>query len=131
MGLEYDAVYAMHCKLTLRTGHRVTLDSLLQWHTYAGLIEGTPIARTNDWIVEGAVRRAKQCLHADAHLVAPHRRAERHPVGQASEPGRGEHDVQWLPAVACAARFSDGGSFLVVVWFQDDLAPPILEPALG
>ncbi len=47
---------------------------------------------------------------------------------------------EWLPLVTCVARFRDSapaqdrskhGSVLTVVWFQDEFATPIVEPALS
>ena len=38
---------------------------------------------------------------------------------------------EWLPRVQCIGSFEDGLTALVVVWFQDEYALPILEPALS
>lgn len=47
---------------------------------------------------------------------------------------------EWLPMVRCIGSFKDvvtarapgrGMSKLVVVWFQDEYAPPITEPVLS
>jgi hypothetical protein len=38
---------------------------------------------------------------------------------------------EWLPAVTCVATLTAGLSELTVVWFQEEYAPPIREPALG
>lgn len=142
--LKYDVAYHMRCELTLRTGRTITLESLDQQMTYAGLIEGRPNKRWNDSVVSGAVAAAaRNCgSGTEPYLIPPQRR------DYLREPGDMQHVratspgslLEWLPMVRCIGSFKDvmkardpskDLSVLTVVWFQDEYAPPILEPALG
>ncbi len=125
-GLEYDATAHLHCGITLRSGRAVAIESLTQAQTYAGWLEETPSAQDNDRIIDAAVPPR-------AVLIRPLRRAylrnpeETHAAG-----------AEWLPLVTCTVRLTSTqgakgngaqGSFLTVVWFQDEYALPI-EPAV-
>jgi hypothetical protein len=142
--LRYNIAYHLRCQLALRSGRTVTLEALDQRMTYAGLLEGTPDAKSNEWHIKHALREAsRHCvLGAKPYLIPPSRRDYRR------EPGdmqgiieRSPHRTpEWLPMVQCIGSFYDvvkarnparDLSVLVVVWFQDGYALPILEPALS
>jgi hypothetical protein len=74
--MEYNLAYHLHCSLTLGTGRAVRLTRILQSQTYAGLLEGTPNKRLNDWDIEGALQRAEQMYGSigKPHLIEPKRR---------------------------------------------------------
>jgi hypothetical protein len=144
VGLQYNVAYHLHCQLTLQSGRTITLEALDQAMSYAGLLEGVPTARSNDWYIESSLRVAERlCVEgARPHLITPPRR------DYLREPGDMQRIVddhphripEWLPMVRCIGSFKDvvtarepgrDLSVLVVVWFQDEYAPPIQEPALG
>lgn len=141
MSLRYDASYHMHCGITLESGRTVTVDMLLQSRTYGGLLEGVPDARANEWHVERAMRTAlEHCVEgASPHLIAPVRRDYLRTPGDMSHRSS-VRVAEWLPMVTCTALLKDttpvregcpGFSWLTIVWFQDEFAPPILEPNLA
>jgi hypothetical protein len=142
--LQYNIAYHLHCQLSLRSGRTITLEGLDQRMTYAGLLEGTPDAKWNDGHLERALQEAERhCVHgAKPHLILPPRR------DYLREPGDMRQIIEefpyripeWLPMVQCIGSFKDvvtardptrDLSVLVVVWFQDEYALPIQQPALG
>ena len=142
MSLTYDCAYHLHCNLALASGRDVILDRLHQQMTYSGLLEGVPNSRSNDWHIEAALKDAQTlCVDgARPHLVSPVRRDFLRVPGDMASGGSPRHVPEWLPLVTCVARFRDStpardpskhGSALTVVWFQDEFAPPILEPVLS
>ena len=125
-GLDYDATSHLHCGITLRSGRAVAIESLTQTQTYAGWLEEVPNAESNDRIVEAS-------FPPRAVLIRPLRRPYLRDPQAASAPGS-----EYLPLVTCTARLTSTkgarengahGSFLTVVWYQDELALPI-EPAV-
>jgi len=128
-----------HSEILLHSGRIIRLSSLEQTRTYAGLMAGTPNTERNDRIVARQLDVALK-ISGHAHVIPPHRR------DYLSKPG--DMDVfrdnrwagvpEWLPAVQCIAEFlsdafdpADDESRLTLVWFQDDFALPITEPALS
>jgi uncharacterized protein (TIGR02996 family) len=142
--LRYESAYHMHCKLSLRSGRRITLEALDQVMTYAGLLIGAPNRERNDGIIEDALRAAERHCAGEArpHLIPPPRRDYFCEPGdmerlRAESPDRAP---EWLPPVRCIGSFLDvvkardkskDISVLVVVWFQDEYALPIREPSLS
>jgi hypothetical protein len=123
-GLEYDGTSHLHCGITLRSGRLVTVESLTQSQTYAGWLEGIPRAEINERIIEAAVPPR-------AVLIRPVRRNYLRQPGDTPDPANA---TEWLPLVTCTARLtsdkaarseSPQGSFLTVVWYQDEFALPI------
>jgi hypothetical protein len=144
MELSYETAYHLRCGLALLSGRTITLKALDQRMTYAGLLEGTPTHETNDRSIEYALREAERyCVDGTKpHLIPPPRRDYlRTPGDMQTIAARAPHHVpEWLPVVRCIGSFEDVKtardrdkdlSALVVVWFQDEYAPPIQEPALG
>jgi hypothetical protein len=90
------------------------------------------------------LREAERCCVAGAkpHLISPLRRNYIRTPGdlEVISAWAPHHVPKWLPRVRCIGSFKDvvtarhpdkDLSVLVVVWFQDEYAPPILEPALS
>ena len=144
MGLDRSIAHHLRSELKLQSGRTVTLAALDQEMSYAGLLEGIPDAKSNDWYIETSLRAARRrCADgAMPHLIDPPRR------GYLREPGdmlreienRPHRTPEWLPMVRCIGSFRDvvtardrdrDLSVLVVVWFQDEYAMPIGEPALS
>jgi uncharacterized protein (TIGR02996 family) len=142
--LRYDLAYHLHCELPLRSGRTITLEALDQVMTYAGLLEGTPDRESNDREIEFALREAyRHCVDGvRPHLIPPPRRDHlREPGDMQRVIAHSPHRVpEWLPLVRCIGSFKDvvkvrhpdkALSVLTVVWFQDEYALPIREPALS
>jgi hypothetical protein len=70
-----------------------------------------------------------------AHILAPRRRAHlREPGDMANILAIGGRVAEWLPMVTCVGVFKDvfpardktkDQSYLKILWYQDDFAPPI------
>ncbi len=142
--LHYNDAYLMECELRLRSGRRITLEHLDQVMTYAGLLEGTPNHESNDRHIEYALEEAgrRGVVGVRPHLIVPPRRDYlRKPGDMQRITEQSPHWIpEWLPTVQCIGHFKSGVtarnpemhvSVLTVVWFQDEYAPPIQEPALG
>lgn len=144
MGLRYNVAYHLHCELTLRSGRTIALQSLDQAMSYAGLLEGVPDAKTNDWYIECSLRAAERLCAAGAKplLIPPARRDFLREPGDMRQlvEERPYRIPEWLPMVRCIGSFQSSAtarnpdrhvSVLGVVWFQDEYGPPLQEPALG
>lgn len=142
MDLDYNVAWHMRCEVTLLSGRSITLRRLDQVMTYDGWLEGTPIDRINTSIIDEAVRTAKSfCIDGTSpFLVPPPRRDYLRTPGDmdALRESMPHRIPEWLPVVRCIGSFigtrpvrepEKHGSTLVVVWFQDEYAPPFLEPA--
>jgi hypothetical protein len=141
MSLRYNVAYHLHCQLGLRSGRTITLEALHQQMTYAGLLEGIPDAESNDRHITRALQEAQTFCVAGAKpaLIAPPRRDYLRTPGDMAVVRRTDHIPEWLPMVTCIGSFKDVRtarnpsmdlSVLTVVWFQDEYALPISEPAL-
>lgn len=137
MELQYEIAYHLRCRFPLRSGRMITLKSLDQDMTYAGMLVGTPSAAINDWHISSALREAQRhcVMGAKPHLVQPPRRDFLREPGdmQSIAEWSPNRAPEWLPMVRCIGLFEDVApiSCLVVVWFQDEFALPVLEPALS
>ena len=144
MSLQYNVAYHLCCQLTLRSGRQVTLEALDQEMSYAGLLEGVPDAKTNDWYITSSLRAAeRRCIEGTKpHLIPPARRDFLREPGDMRQriEERSYRVPEWLPMVRCVGSFKSSVtarnpdrhvSVLVVVWFQEEYGPPLQEPALG
>ena len=142
MNLLYNRSYHLHCQLTLNSGRSIKLERLNQVMTYAGLLEGIPNADVNSMIIENSTRDAQKLSNGALQLIAPSRRDYFREVGDMSGITLRKRGwiPEWLPGVTCVGSFKSFGklrdpemdmSVLTVVWYQDEFALPILEPALS
>jgi hypothetical protein len=123
-------------RISLASGRSIELTSLEISSTYGGLLEGYPNSRMNDVLVERLGRRRESPYRSPpVYVITPSRtrpdhgqRATRMPFGP----------VEMLPPMYCEGSFRSGPiddgldsvlheSWLVVVWFQDDLARPVAD----
>jgi hypothetical protein len=74
--LGYESTFRMRCQLKLRCGRTVTLRSIEQTMTYAGLLIGAPTTEVNTRTIRQTLAFAKQrCVSgAEPHLIPPVRR---------------------------------------------------------
>jgi uncharacterized protein (TIGR02996 family) len=141
--LCYTDAYHLTCELRLRSGRSITLERLDQVMTYAGLLEGTPNHEMNDRHIQYALNDAARRGSTDArpYLIDPKRRDYRRKPGDMKRTiERSPYWIpEWLPMVQCTGFFRGSVtprhpeshiSILTVVWFQEDYAPPVQEPAL-
>jgi uncharacterized protein (TIGR02996 family) len=130
--------------LHLRSGRAVWLEALDQTLTYAGMLEGTPNREWNDRIIDRALRDAESHRIGShpPHLISPPRRDYLRQPGDMQHVNTfsGRRIPEWLPEVRCIGSFTGlvtvhnpdaHASALTIVWFQEDFAPPLLEPALS
>ena len=122
------------------------LVSLDQSITYAGMLEGVPSSLSNDAKIETilADALASNPKRWKPHLIAPARRDYRRVPGDMNGI-RSSLPIEWIPLVTCVGLLRSEGpldpleehrgpplsSERAIVWFQDEFAPPILEPALS
>lgn len=148
--LEFDDIYNVTSSLTQNGGRKLTLKYLDQAHTYAGMLEGTPNRKANDWGIGTDLKYASQYRFSlgEPYLVKPKRR------DYLREPGDMDHvrertskypadwgrDPEWLPLVRCIGCFfstttrrnpAKDMSSLTVVWYQNDFAYPIDDGILA
>ncbi|MGN6546822.1 MAG: hypothetical protein ACTHK7_17330 [Aureliella sp.] len=141
--LEFESAYNLNCMVRLKCNRAVKLESLDQELTYAGLLEGTPDAKSNDGNIEAALDAARRrCAPgAEPFLIAPCRRDYLREIGDMTDAARlsPNRRPEWLPMVRCIASFTHikpvrdparDFSALVVLWYQEEFAMPILPPAL-
>jgi hypothetical protein len=136
MQLTFSSGYHSHCQLKLHSGRTITLKSIEQKLTYGNMLEGIPHAEWNDYEIEEALKDAQQSFHWTPHLLTPPRRNHFQLTGEPIHPLIRKHTPdlipEWLPWVRCIAGFESGpvdpandGSWLTLVWFQDEFAMPI------
>jgi hypothetical protein len=141
MKLEYDRDYPLHRGITLRSGRTIVLETLHQEMTYLGLLMGAPCCESNDADIADALKKAQTYRFGESspHLIPPPRRDYLRAPGDMSPFVREEYVPEWLPMVRCIATFTSNRpardprrdlSMLTVVWYQDEFALPIQEPAL-
>jgi hypothetical protein len=115
-----------------QSGRDIRLNTLVQYHTYAGLLEGAPGQDINAALVQEAVdtARARLLTVGTPFLIKPIER----PLDPEVRPSRGLPQRMRLPNIVCLADFfsmdpagddRDLFSSLPIVWFQDEFALPI------
>ena len=122
--------------ISLSSGRSVELTSLTISSTYGGLLEGYPNARVNDALVARLGRRREFAYSSQpAHVIAPPRLRPESGQGSGRMPFG---PVETLPPVYCEGSFRSGPvddeldpvlyvSWLMVAWFQEDLARPVAD----
>jgi uncharacterized protein (TIGR02996 family) len=118
-------------EIRLRAGGAINCQSIRQWRTYAGLLEGLPTRQRNQQDIEGLLKteRERGWWAGEPYLVPPvvrpieYRGGEQYPFG----------DPEALPSVTCVARFAAPAANacsaeLTVIWFQDEFAFPMAAP---
>lgn len=118
----------MNLKLVVEGNRKVEISELIQWRTYAGVIEGIPGPELNTLIMEKAIKNAKREFNFDAVvLIQPKETPIEGWLFQEDAPVK-------LPVITCIAKLKDHAHYadgdygcLGIVWFQDDFAFPIDE----
>lgn len=122
--------------VSLASGRSVELTDLKISSTYGGMLEGYPNPRLNDALIARLSKRREYAYCSQpAHVIPPPR----------SQPDQGAGrlpfgPVETLPPVCCEGSFRSGPvneeldpvlheSWLMVVWFQEDLSRPIADIA--
>lgn len=118
-------------EITVKDGRSIHLESLYQYETYSGLMEGVPTRKYNAKKVQGVIRRARQIIssNGEPHLLPP-------PEQKLEIPEEEWFDIDEpaeLPRIASMGSFTSLASArdpdadcssLTVVWFQDEFGPP-------
>jgi hypothetical protein len=122
--------------IDLASGRSIELTDLKISSTYSGYLEGYPHAQMNDALIKGLGRRRESSYRSQpAHVIPPSRSRPGPGPGSAPMPFG---PVETLPPVYCEAFFRSQPiddeldpvlheSWLVVVWFQQDLSLPIAD----
>jgi hypothetical protein len=113
---------------------KVTITRLYQWKTYGGLIEGMPVERINNQILNYALQKAGEMdkqipVHLIEPILTPIPYEGRSPFG----------DPVAMPSTICIAVLKCYQSIpklgdyseLTVVWLQEEYAFPIEESILN
>ncbi len=135
--MESDKPQYTDGSLTLFSGRSITIDELIQFRTYGGLMEGTPDEEANDLCIEWALDRARKSSveNGEPFLIAPDRRVYDKIPGdmdaiiefKKQRPKGFQRLPEFMPDVTSIgifrsvrpARDSDkDGSSLTVVWYQ-------------
>jgi hypothetical protein len=123
-------------RINLASGRSVELISLTISSTYGGLLEGYPNARMNDALIARLGRRREFTDSSQpARVITPPRSRSGPDQGSARMPFG---PVETLPSVYCEGSFRSGPvdgeldpvlheSWLMIVWFQEDLARPVAD----
>ena len=119
--------------LRLQSGRKIYLDEIVQWRTYAGLLQGIPRKEINDRIIADAMQKARKKIDISVpiHLLQPDRKKL---VFPRNKPVLRNREYEQLPAIVCAATFESPdpardkdcfSSCLIFLWFQNGWALPI------
>ncbi|MFD9240348.1 hypothetical protein ACFV0D_00105 [Streptomyces sp. NPDC059556] len=120
--------------IVLSSGRSITLTKLQMSSVYAGMLEGYPCKRINDFQVSGLQRQAERAYPSlPVHLVPPVR-------GYPDQSAGAFGPVEVLPSVGCIGVFGSTAvapeldpvphrSALIVVWFQPTPDVPSGEDA--
>ena len=122
-------------KIVLDSGREIFLDSICQSHTYGGLLCGYPDKDMNERIMKYVMETALEKMNPEVtYLVPP-------PLIEVEMDDVKEYykDAIHIPYITCYAQFESSvidkdddsnGSWLTIVWYQDDFALPIDESVL-
>lgn len=118
-------------RISLASSRSIDLTGLEISSTYGGFLEGYPNARINDALLKRLGRRREFSYGSQpVHVITPQRSQ---PEPQSALPFG---PMETLPPVHCQGSFMSAvigqeldpvlhKSWLMVVWFQDDLARPV------
>lgn len=139
MFLQFNDIYRTTCELILDCGRKITLDSLTQKRTYAGLQVGHPSKDSNDHRIKWDLEYARGLPESlgDPHLIEPERRDFRVTPGdmqyvidrQSDRHPDDLHIPEWMPEVCSIGMFRSSSpardtrkdwSALTLVWYQAD-----------
>ena len=118
-------------KIKLNCGREIVLDTIHQFRTYAGLYAGVPNSRLNERYIKSAMEYADEILNSNRCYLVPPKFLE---VENIDKRIKRYNDAIRLPYITSIVQFESSvlkdddendGSFLSVVWYQDDFAMPI------
>lgn len=128
-------VYRRGYEITLDTGRVISMDSLEQHVTYAGVLEGFPNKDRNDRHIDDLIKRYS-CRDEKPYVLSASRDIIHIEADEVSHFSRTScPQPELLPYITCIARFysdepardtvDSDMSFISLIWFQDDWAMPI------
>lgn len=137
--MRFNETYNVHCELTLNSGRVITLNTLQQRRTYAGLQSGTPNKASNDQALQWHLDEARRLPDSvgEPFLIDPERRdyhirpGNMHAVldRQTDRPAEMLHIPEWVPDVCSIGVFqclspardeTKDFSMLTILWYQTD-----------
>jgi hypothetical protein len=139
MSFDYSIAYHCHCSIELNSGVSITLKSLTQRMTYAGLLAGIPTSQLNHKLIQGVLENSGRTSGMTGNkpfLVQPRRRDFLRQPGDMDSSRSDGRTAEWLPMITCIGEFHSSApasnpdmdaSSLTIVWFQDEYAVPIAE----
>ncbi|HIP12027.1 MAG TPA: hypothetical protein EYG73_04815 [Arcobacter sp.] len=122
--------------IKLNSGREIYLESIWQHQTYRSLISGIPNDEMNQSYIENNMRDALEKMNAECTYLVPPIFLELENIDKSIEEYK---DAIRLPYITCFAQFEssvlDGdershGSWLTIVWYQDDYSMPIDDVVL-
>lgn len=137
--VKFNEIYNVHCELLLDNGRVITLNTLQQSRTYAGLQIGAPNKDSNDRAIQWHLEEARKLLGSvgEPFLIEPERREYHIKPGdmqcvldrQNDHPPEILHIPEWVPDIysigvfqsLCPARDKTKDfSMLTILWYQPD-----------
>ncbi len=123
-------------KIELNSGREIFLSSICQEYTYEGLLAGYPDKEMNNRYIKWNMESALEKMNATkAYLISP-------PMFEVEVHEKVRHhykDAIRMPYIVCFGQFDSSvlkgdnvndGSWLTIVWYQDDFAMPIDESVI-
>jgi hypothetical protein len=108
--------------ITLRDGGTISCQSIRQWRTYGGLLEGLPTRQMNERNIMQLLKEEQERRWGDVpYLVPPVIR----PIEYDADRKYLFGDPEALPDVTCVAWYQAYPRTLTIIWFQDQFAFPI------
>lgn len=123
--------------IILNSGRIIYLEELFQYYTYRGLLEGAPNKKLNSYLIEQSFKYAKEKLlfNVEPILIPPQITS----IDLSSDKmyfrrEDFENEAEEMPKIVCLsswncyspAQHKDyEGSFLKIIWFQNNFALPI------
>ena len=108
--------------IMLRSGNIIHCESIRQWRTYGGLLEGLPTRQMNERNIEQLIKEEQDRRWGEVPYLVP-------PVVKPIE-YNADRDYPFgipeaFPAVTCVAWFRSYPRSLTIIWFQNEYAFPI------
>ncbi|CAA6799779.1 MAG: TIGR02996 domain-containing protein [uncultured Sulfurovum sp.] len=122
--------------IKLNSGREIYLESIWQHQTYGGLLCGVPNEEMNKEYIEDNMNYALEKMNAECTYLVPPVSLE---LDNIDKKIKRYKDAIRLPYITCFAQFessvltgdeSNNGSWLTIVWYQDDFPMPIDDAVL-
>lgn len=122
----------MNTEITVQENLSVTITQIYQWQTYNGLLEGLPVERINQQILNRALEKARELSEGNpVHLIEPTLTPIPHEGSYAFGNPVELPGTICITDLRCHSSIQNLGDYseLTVVWLQEQYAFPI-EPTI-